>query len=461
MLVATDVAARGLHIDDVEIVVHYDPPQDHKTYLHRSGRTARAGESGIVVTLVLWNEELEIKRLLPRIGVKQPIVEVFSNDPRLADLAAWDPAGHRRSRAIASVLTRGVARHGARNQPKWIRLARSSTSRSRCVWLPFALVAHAVSRRRATRSRLLINATFLLSFFHQPLTLPLVYGDPGQFALRRKLFVWSPIVFVVAITLGLWVSFALVAVVAGLWNAEHTLMQRFGITRIYGRKAGQDSGTLERWLLVSWLVLAVVWIGSDPATPGRVGAPAARRGEHRVGRPPHDVASAGRGVRAAGARCCPRVSRSRWFAGEYERARRGEANPAKWLYVGSTAALFGVDARRSGVRVHRLRRRARHRVLRDRQPLARHPLRRRLRRAARCRRAQPARADEVLRRRTPRRSSLLIVAARSHRRTRTPTGSRSCCFGGLHVFYDGFIWKLRRPAVARGLVQPMPANVSA
>ncbi len=91
VLVATDVAARGLHIDDVDVVIHYDPPQDHKAYLHRSGRTARAGESGIVVTLVLWNEELEVKRLLPRIGVKQPLVEVFSNDPRLADLVAWDP----------------------------------------------------------------------------------------------------------------------------------------------------------------------------------------------------------------------------------------------------------------------------------------------------------------------------------------------------------------------------------
>ncbi|MEY2592123.1 MAG: hypothetical protein QOJ67_4107, partial [Acidimicrobiaceae bacterium] len=76
VLVATDVAARGLHIDDVEIVIHYDPPQDHKAYLHRSGRTARAGESGVVVTLVLWNEELEVKRMLPRIGVKQPLVEV-------------------------------------------------------------------------------------------------------------------------------------------------------------------------------------------------------------------------------------------------------------------------------------------------------------------------------------------------------------------------------------------------
>jgi superfamily II DNA/RNA helicase len=91
-LVATDVAARGLHIDDVDTVIHFDPPADHKTYLHRSGRTARAGESGIVVTLLLWNQELEAKRLMKRIGLEQPIVEVFSNDPRLADLEGWDPA---------------------------------------------------------------------------------------------------------------------------------------------------------------------------------------------------------------------------------------------------------------------------------------------------------------------------------------------------------------------------------
>ncbi|HEY4375980.1 MAG TPA: DEAD/DEAH box helicase [Acidimicrobiales bacterium] len=92
VLVATDVAARGIHVDDIDVVIHYDPPEDHKTYLHRSGRTARAGESGVVVTLVLWDQELEIKRLLKRIVVDQPIVEVFSNDPNLADLAAWDPA---------------------------------------------------------------------------------------------------------------------------------------------------------------------------------------------------------------------------------------------------------------------------------------------------------------------------------------------------------------------------------
>ena len=90
-LVATDVAARGIHIDDVDVVIHYDPPSDHKTYLHRSGRTARAGTSGVVVTFCLWNQELEIKRLQKRIGLNIPIVEMFSNDPRLEDLIGWDP----------------------------------------------------------------------------------------------------------------------------------------------------------------------------------------------------------------------------------------------------------------------------------------------------------------------------------------------------------------------------------
>ncbi|MDG2029061.1 MAG: DEAD/DEAH box helicase [Acidimicrobiales bacterium] len=90
-LVATDVAARGIHVDEVDIVIQYDPPGDHKTYLHRAGRTARAGETGLVVTLSMWDEELEVKRLQKRIDVIQPLTEMFSNDERLNDLAGWDP----------------------------------------------------------------------------------------------------------------------------------------------------------------------------------------------------------------------------------------------------------------------------------------------------------------------------------------------------------------------------------
>jgi len=93
-LVATDVAARGLDIDAVDVVVHYDPPEDQKAYLHRSGRTARAGTAGVVVSLLLWNQVVEAGITNKRLGLKLPIVEIFSNDPALADLEHYvaDPA---------------------------------------------------------------------------------------------------------------------------------------------------------------------------------------------------------------------------------------------------------------------------------------------------------------------------------------------------------------------------------
>ena len=92
VLVATDVAARGLDVEDIDVVIHYDPPEDHKAYLHRSGRTARAGREGLVVTLVLWNEHMDVERIQKRLGLTQPIVEMFSNDPRLAHLHNWEPS---------------------------------------------------------------------------------------------------------------------------------------------------------------------------------------------------------------------------------------------------------------------------------------------------------------------------------------------------------------------------------
>ncbi|HWE55845.1 MAG TPA: DEAD/DEAH box helicase [Acidimicrobiales bacterium] len=91
VLVATDVAARGLDVEDIDVVIHYDLPEDHKAYLHRSGRTARAGRAGMVVTLVLWNEHMEVERIQKRLGLQAPITEMFSNDPRLGHLNSWEP----------------------------------------------------------------------------------------------------------------------------------------------------------------------------------------------------------------------------------------------------------------------------------------------------------------------------------------------------------------------------------
>ena len=69
VLVATDIAARGVHVDDVELVVHIDPPAEHKAYLHRSGRTARAGQSGDVVTVVLPEQRKDTQAVLRKAGI--------------------------------------------------------------------------------------------------------------------------------------------------------------------------------------------------------------------------------------------------------------------------------------------------------------------------------------------------------------------------------------------------------
>ncbi len=87
VLVATDVAARGIDIDDIGAVIHYDPAKDSKDYLHRSGRTARAGRDGWAITFVEYNQHTQM-RILQR-TMRLPLVppiEVFSNDDRLRDL---------------------------------------------------------------------------------------------------------------------------------------------------------------------------------------------------------------------------------------------------------------------------------------------------------------------------------------------------------------------------------------
>jgi superfamily II DNA/RNA helicase len=87
VLVATDVAARGIDIDDVECVVHYVPPIDTKAYLHRSGRTARAGRDGWAVTLAEYNQHTTCRIIQRALRLKtEPPIEVFSNDSRLQDL---------------------------------------------------------------------------------------------------------------------------------------------------------------------------------------------------------------------------------------------------------------------------------------------------------------------------------------------------------------------------------------
>ncbi|SFO95279.1 Superfamily II DNA and RNA helicase [Geodermatophilus dictyosporus] len=88
VLVATDVAARGIHVDDVSLVLHYDPPADHKTYLHRSGRTARAGAAGVVVSLLLPDQVGQAKRRFRQAKVDPQVSRVRPGDAPIAELVA-------------------------------------------------------------------------------------------------------------------------------------------------------------------------------------------------------------------------------------------------------------------------------------------------------------------------------------------------------------------------------------
>jgi len=97
VLVATDIAARGIHVDDVTLVIHADPPIEHKAYLHRSGRTARAGNDGTVVTIVQEAERREVSQLMKKAGIDPIVTAVTPGNPLLQELAPG--TRHRRSPA--------------------------------------------------------------------------------------------------------------------------------------------------------------------------------------------------------------------------------------------------------------------------------------------------------------------------------------------------------------------------
>ncbi|NEC90435.1 DEAD/DEAH box helicase [Streptomyces sp. SID12501] len=94
VLVATNVAARGIHVDNLDLVVNVDPPTDHKDYLHRGGRTARAGESGSVVTLVTPNQRREMTRLMAAAGIVPQTTQVRAGEEALHRITgAQAPSG--------------------------------------------------------------------------------------------------------------------------------------------------------------------------------------------------------------------------------------------------------------------------------------------------------------------------------------------------------------------------------
>ncbi|MFC0624848.1 DEAD/DEAH box helicase [Kribbella deserti] len=109
-LVATDIAARGIHVDDVTLVIHADPPIEHKAYLHRSGRTARAGAEGTVVTLMTDDQVRDVRDLTRKAGIAAKVTRLRVGDPLLAELA---PGERTFVTPVAPVATDKVVRRTA------------------------------------------------------------------------------------------------------------------------------------------------------------------------------------------------------------------------------------------------------------------------------------------------------------------------------------------------------------
>ncbi|ARQ70280.1 DEAD/DEAH box helicase [Streptomyces marincola] len=133
VLVATNVAARGIHIDNLDLVVNVDPPTDHKDYLHRGGRTARAGESGRVVTLVTPDQRRDMARLMSTAGIAPQTTRVRAGDAELRRITgAQAPSGVPVTIAVpaeAPPRPRGAAPRGRRGGSRSGAARRSGSGR--------------------------------------------------------------------------------------------------------------------------------------------------------------------------------------------------------------------------------------------------------------------------------------------------------------------------------------------
>lgn len=292
-----------------------------------------------------------------------------------------------------------------------------------------------------------MTIVFVISFAHQPVTLGLVYGDADQRGVHRSVYRWAPLMVIVVIVIGLNVSLALVGFAAGLWNAEHTLMQRYGVMRIYGRKAGDRHASLEKPMLVVWLLTALLFLGAYvdlPAMAARIGVDRTNAdGVAALAR----VSGLAAGLFWAGALVSVMLA-WRWIRAEWQ-APASTAQHAKWIYAAGSLGLLiavmvdpiagvaGYVAAHAieyfGIVHSSLRRRA---TTGDASRLA-------LATATRSRRLGLYAIYFAL--------TGLLIASTYRLWDGRVYAFAILFFGALHILYDGFIWKLRRPAVAASL----------
>jgi hypothetical protein len=350
---------------------------------------------------------------------------------------------------VTSVVHAGTAPTNIRPATGWMHSARIDAVIA-LLWVPFSAAAALTYGSRVGLS-VVVALTLLTSLVHQPLTLGLIYGDPAQFAVAKRVFTYFPFLLVGAILVGRTISLSLVGVIAGLWNAEHTLMQRYGIARIYARKAGESDaprGAGERPMMITWLAFALFFGAADPRTPkllSRIDLGATNESGVEVlqNLRPWAVAL----MVVAGAMVV--ATTLRWW--RHERTLASGFGP-KRRYLLSTALLIGLimlnpivglmgyvgaHALEYFVIVHGALGRRYTGPAAEAGGLVGRVVRGRLK-ATGCVVTYVVLIGAVLvaiqfRMRADLASVVLLTV------------------GGMHVFFDGFIWKLRRPVVARSV----------
>jgi hypothetical protein len=370
--------------------------------------------------------------------------------------------------AEANVATTGLTR-SAVDRPaltdKWL-YDRRSDALIVWGWVPLYVVAHLLTRMHTAAADRgvgsLLSWVLLISLLHQPLTLLLVYGDRRQFDLRRALFTWVPPIAIAALVVAVTLHWWFIIPIAGLWQIYHTEQQRYGMLRIYGRKAGYGSPRLDRAILYVPFLLALGAVALLPSTRDQL-----RRFGATLGGP--NVENINTLLSARGAIITATVPVAvatlavlgLYFRQERSAVRMGTANPAKWHYLVGTGALtvgLAYDPAAgliAFVAAHALE----YVVVVDRTLRSRY--------ASAPAEGRPSSLLSVLAGSRNRRIALLVgffaVFAVVDLQLRGVLAANVYLvvvytIGLLHFLYDGFIWKTRRPAVAADFGVP-PARV--
>ena len=204
-------------------------------------------------------------------------------------------------------------------------------------WVPFALLGAFLSDRVAAA----VAVTYAFSYSHQLLTMPLVYGDGATFRSRRLVFTLAPVVVVVAVAV-LWTeAFVALAIVGASWNVFHTLQQRYGLVRLYGRRVGQERPGVERWLIFAGFATALAAAVGSPRLGDQFDSGVLDLGEPGMNTWTAGVLSDARPVGVALAPLLGVVTLVlgwRWWQQERSRPQ----NRAKHWYLGSTMVMFAV-----------------------------------------------------------------------------------------------------------------------